>query len=267
MAEFEPAPVTPPVAAPPVAAPPPDFDALIAAEKARADQAAADLAKKGAQFDERLASLEVILADRYSRKEPPPPVTSPVVSDADFLTPEGARIAATRLAEEKALQVGQALDAQYRGTMTTLLEDQFDAKLESLKHREFYKYIKDDLDKAIKANPKLKLAPKALDILYNAMVGDKSVEIVNAEAEARRGAPPPVVGRPDPGSTRAGMPSAYTPPVDTSKEVVLTEAEELTRQKFYALGVKLSPEDWAARRDALNGRSTLPGAHISTERR
>lgn len=258
-AEFVPSAPAPKVDTPVVPAGPTqaDLDSAVAAERAKTEAERIKLEAEKGVYSERLQMLETILSDRMRGKTPPPeiPIT-PTVTDEDFLTPDGARKAAERLAEEKAMQVGKAIDANYRQTMTQMLEDQFDSKLEALKTRPYFKYIEKDLEDALKKNPNIRLAPRALDILYNSFVGARGQEIVEAEKKVERD----TVANQDVNAgsvVREGVPrgSVRAPeaPRRESKTAgpVLTEREEEIRASFARFLPKdhLSQERWEQLRE------------------
>lgn len=232
--------VEPPKVEPVAAVTKDELDKALATEREKMAADKAALAQQAEIYQSRMQQLETILSDRIAGKTPPPEAPMvPTVTDEDFLTPDGARKAAERLAEEKAVQVAKAIDANYRGTMTQMLEDQFDSKLEAMKTREFFKYVEKDIMDAIKKNPQIRLAPRALDILYNSFVGARGTEIVAAEKKAdierqtlpsgdvgleAGGAPNPVV--------RENVGSGDGRPRRPAKGPVLSEREEQLRRSF-----------------------------------
>ena len=245
-----------------------DLDDLIAKQQEQDAKREIERAEQQASYDERMANLEGILKDQFSRKTPPPdkPVDSPApITDEDFMTPGDARQAATRLAKEAALDVGQQLDANYRGTMTTLLEDQFESKLEAMATRKYWKYVEKDINAAIQANPNLKLAPKALEVLYNAAVGQKAEEIHEQEradetVDATETLQTPARPRLSAPRSRPAPPTGPTPRDD--EEVVLSTDAEEVRAKFAPFikhmskgKVELSPERFAR---GLRERASRP---------
>ncbi len=244
-----------------------EFDRALAAEREKIAQDKDAISKQAEVYGQRMQQLETILADRIAGKTPPPAVQPPTVTDEDFLTPDGARKAAERLAEEKAMQVAKAIDSNYRSTMTQMLEDQFDSKLEAMKTREFWKYIEKDVQDAIKKNPQIRLAPRALDILYNSFVGARSTEIVASEKKVdierqtlgfeAGGAPPPARESVGGGDNRPHRPA---------KGPALSDREEAIRRSFsrYLVNPRtgeslLTPERWA---EARAERADYRGAPI-----
>jgi hypothetical protein len=245
-----------------------DLDRALEVERAKMAADKAALQAQADTYNSRMQMLETLLSDRMRGKTPPPEVPAPTVSDEDFLTPDGARKAAERLAEEKAMQVGKAIDANYRSTMTQMLEDQFDSKLEALKSREFYKYVEKDIEAAIQKNPNIRLAPRALDILYNSFVGAKGKEIVEAEKAAAIATNQEITNaeeapvRLSPGSRRESVaaPSAPARP-SRSNTPVLSEREEYLRGRFAQFLPKdhLTPERWAElKAERAATRSDIP---------
>jgi hypothetical protein len=244
----------------------PDLDELLAEERAKQAAREAELEKQSAMYEARMGQLETILKDRFENKTPPPE-TPPPVTDDDFLTPESARLAAARLAKEAALEVGTQLDQNYRGTMEQLLTDQFDTKLSALQKRKYFKYVEKDIEDAIKANPRLRMAPKALDILYDSLVGHKAEEIHEEELKESEDEKALIRTRTSVASPR----SRVAAPTGTLREMyeddkpLLTAEQEAMRQKFAKLGVEIPAERWA--RSVQERRGIVEDAPNFTEER
>lgn len=239
----------------------------VAAEK---QQLVADRAAEKSAYDEKLAHLEGMLQERFAGKQAPPteqpaPTTVPVATNDDFLTPDGARAAAERIAEEKAVEVGMKLDAEYRSEIQELKQDNFDTKLQALESRPYFKYVKEDLDKALKTTPELRTSPKALELLFNSLVGQASQRIVEEEkaavSETHPEGPPPVDNRvmPEISQRRSNVASPSGPVTPEEAGPGLDDHEEAMRAKFARAGVRITADRWAEIRDS---RRRAPGSDI-----
>lgn len=245
------APAPDPAPAPaPAPDPQPNLDVLLEAERQKTRAAEERAAQNQREYDSRLQQLATVLRERFEGRNAPTP--DPDVQDDDFLTPEGARKAAQRLAEQAAAKAAQSVDSTYRGTVTQLLSDQFDSKLEALRSRPRYKYVKDEMEATIQANPNLRLNPKSLDILYNQFIATKIDAVLEAERKAEpdppmpssipRGGVSPVSSRTAPVSPTGNLPNE-------DQTVELSEIEENARRTWARHGVDISPERWQELRD------------------
>lgn len=236
MAEYNP-PVEEPTPEPePEPEPQPDLDSLLAEERAKQAEREKDLEMQAARYEERLKSLEGILQQGFSQKTPPPTTNQPPVTDEDFLTPAEAKAASERIAREEALKVGRAIDNNYRQVMQDTQEALFEQRYAKHEGSKYFKYIKSDLDTAIRENPNLKMAPKALDVLVKSLVGDKMDVILAAEKESQDPplSDPPPTARPSIASPRRRVAPPAGPENNPSEggEVVLDADAEAVRAKF-----------------------------------
>lgn len=248
-----------------------------ATEEANAAQESARQAavKEKADLDIRMGQLEGQLKARFESKQPPPtaaPVeTRPKITDEDFMEPASAHAAAERLAEEKALIVAEKLDATYRAEVNELREDSFNSKYTALATEPYFKYVQGQIDEAIRANPDIRKAPKALAILYNNLVGQNTAAIIAAEKEAEKNndpAPDPLVSHrimPEMASRRT-TPAPPGGPVVEPDTAKLDADEEAMRQKFIDAGVNISADRWATARDAKRRAPTTAAPDMSDGR-
>jgi hypothetical protein len=267
MAEYD-----PPVKEEPVVEPEaevedkPDLDTLLEAERQKVAAREIEIGKQSAAYDARMSQLETMLQDRFAGKTPPPTEDvsdEPVVTEDDFLTPAGSVEATRKLANAAASEMGQTIDATYRNEILELRSDQFDAKFEKIQAKEYYKYVKDEMDAAIKSNPKLRYAPKTLDILYNNLVGEKTKDILVSETAAAEAAAQvnslPVAPRSHPAAPSGPIVSTTAP-----EHGPLNVVHEEMRQKFSKIGVKMDAEKWAR---SLRERSGMPDIPEMEEKR
>ena len=208
----------------------PDLDALLAEEREKTAASQKTLEDNQVAYDARMNQLETMLANKFEAKVAPPPAgpLAPAPSAEDFLTPEGQLEGTRRIAREEA----NAAASQLRQPVMESKAALFDLKLEGLKSRKYYKYVEPALSQAIAANPNIRYAPEALDILYNNIAGSLMDEILAGET------PEVVEGDPKPVKTNLVSPGGKLPapaaPVSRTEagEPILSTSEEYVRGKF-----------------------------------
>jgi len=241
-----------------------EIAAQAVARKAKEDAEAAaaiSVEKERAKYEARMSQLEGLLQNKWQAKETPPAPVGPGITDDDFLTPEGARKASQRMAQEAAMKAAVAVDAKHNRQNAAILEMQFEQRYEKLKGKKYFKYIQGDIEDAIVKNPNLRMSPQALDILYNSFVGQRGEEIVEAEkgGDVTQVAPVGFVpSTPDISSRPASLPAPTAPVIPAApSSPTLSAAEEKVRQKFFEkAGVSISAERWAQIRAERAGDTT-----------
>ena len=260
--EYEPPKPAEPDPEPVVEDPKPDLDAL-AEERVKTEENQKNLEKQQVAYTARLEQLESMLQDKFAGKTPPPdekpPEPQSLATAEDFLTPEGANEATRRIANAAANEMAQRIEANVTPALMQTRAAQFDLKLEKIKGHKYFKYVEGKLEEAMRANPKLRYAPEALDLLYDNLVGKATDDILADNKEPEPVVPVlpvhPVVSAP---RARVAPPTGpvATPPDDT---VQLTAAEESVRSKFAPYiermsgGKPYTPEHFAQSRNERAG--------------
>lgn len=229
----------------------PDYEALLKQERQEREALQAQLREKEAAFQARMDTLERVATNRPAAQPAAAPAPKDWTTEEIMQDPKGAFVdIASRIMQEG---VG-ALNQQYAHLLSSVVEDTFDTKLETLDSKRFGKALKPYIQQYFNANPHLKLQRGALDQVYKTFVADHLDELLALEEDRKDRADVPPSKRPAEQPRRAATPVAPAPRLSLREEPEtrkphLSKDEEWVRGKFAKLGVDLSDAEFAAIRD------------------